>query len=818
MKSTWSSTSSYRSLARVRFGNSTVALGGLLVLLLIGGVALSQATGPVQDTPRTGERDATEPTETPAAAALQFDVVAGDTEYRINRLIEQMTLREKIGQLVQVYPNDDPLNEELAAQIRNGDVGSIFYPGNAAVVQEAQRIALNESRLGIPLIIARDVVHGFRTIFPIPLGQAASWNPELVEQAAMVAAQEAKSEGIDWTFAPMLDVCRDPRWGRVAETLGEDPKLTSDLAAAMVRGFQQEGDDGLRGLAACAKHFVAYGLSEGGRDYARASLSQADLHNIHLPPFKASVQAGCRTLMTTFSEVNGVPGTAHRELIEGVLKGDWNFGGLVVSDWGSIVEMVAHGFSPDNAGAAQAAMLAGVDMDMCSPAYSDHMLQHIKSGIVSEERLDDAVRRVLRLKVELQSVGDSNTAKSLLTPDSLELAREAARQSLVLLKNDNVLPLQMGNLDKVAIIGPLSDEPQQQLGCWVLDGKPADSITPLKDLQSRLAGNAQVVYERGAASSFSSDESGIAKAVEAARGADVALLFVGEDAVLSGEARSRAHLSMPGVQPKLVEEVAATGTPTVVVVLAGRPLAIQGCVAAADAVLYAWHPGTMAGPAITDVLFGEVSPSGKLPITFPRAAGQIPIYYSRHNTGRPAPDNYAPLIGSGLDDLPEQYQYRSHYLDVDPNPLFPFGYGLSYAEFKYSDLELSTSAIKPDQVLGVRVTLANTGDTAATEVSQLYVRDRAARMVRPIRELKAYRRTTLDAGESTVLEFAIPAQELGYYDNRKQYVLEPGQYDVWVGADSTATLGAEFRLVDENRSSIRQDLASPRFEGDSSRQ
>ncbi len=817
MKTTWSSRTRHRTLAPVGLGSSTFALALLLVLFPISDVVLGQATGPAQDAPRPGAREST---KAPVAAALQFDVVAGDTEYRINRLIEQMTLREKIGQLVQIYPNDDPLNKNLAEQIRNGDVGSIFYPGNAAVVQEAQRIAVDESRLGIPLIIARDVVHGFRTIFPIPLGQAASWNPELIEQAAIVAAREAKSEGIDWTFAPMLDVCRDPRWGRVAETLGEDPKLTGDLAAAMVRGFQQEDDNGLHGVAACAKHFVAYGLSEGGRDYARASLSQADLHNIHLSPFKASVQAGCRTLMTTFSEVNGVPGTAHRELLEGVLKRDWCFGGLVVSDWGSIVEMVAHGFSPDNASAARAAMLAGVDMDMCSPAYSDHLLQHVRSGVVSEERLDDAVRRVLRLKVELQSTADATASQPLLAPASLELAREVARQSLVLLKNDDVLPLQMGDVNKIAIIGPLSDEPQQQLGCWALDGKPTDSITPLKDLQSRLAGNAHVLFARGATSSFSSDESGIEKAVEAAHGADVALLFVGEDAVLSGEARSRAHLSMPGVQSKLVEQVAATGTPTVVVVLSGRPLAIQGCVAAADAVLYAWHPGTMAGPAITDVLFGKVSPSGKLPITFPRTVGQIPIYYSRHNTGRPAPDNYSPLIGSGLGDLPEQYQYRSHYLDVDPQPLFPFGYGLSYADFEYTDLELSTSAIKLDQVLGIRVTLANTGKTAATEISQLYIRDRVARVVRPIRELKAYRRTTLDAGESTVLEFAIPAQELGYYDNCQQYVLEPGQYDVWVGTDSTATLGAEFRLVDGNRSSIRQDLASPRFKGphDSSRQ
>lgn len=783
--------------------------------------AFAQTTGPgyTQSPSRESERATTD--DLAPARDLRFDFVAGDLDQRINVLLSRMTLAEKIGQLVQVYPDGDVLNEELKQQIRRGEIGSIFYTGDSDLVRDAQQIATNDSRLGIPLIVARDVVHGFRTVFPIPLGQAATWNPELVEQAAAVASGEAKSQGIDWTFAPMVDICRDPRWGRIAETLGEDPKLCGDLAAAMVRGFQQEQDGKLHGIAACGKHFVAYGLSEGGRDYNRASLSQVDLHNIHLPPFRACVDAGCRTLMTTFSEVNGIPGTAHGELINGVVKCDWQFDGVVVSDWGSVIEMIEHGYSQNEAAAAKAAVMAGVDMEMCSPTFANHLRDLVDAGIVPESRIDDAVRRILRLKVAMHTPTSVVATDILAKSDSLHLARQVARQSLVLLKNDGILPLSTTQLKKLAVIGPLADQPQQQLGCWTLDGKPEDSITPLAHLRQRLSDSIEVLWAQGATSSFAPDDSLLDEAVAAAAEADVAILIVGEDATLSGEARSRANIDLPGVQRQLVAKVVETKTPTIVVVLAGRPLSIQDQVSTANAVLFAWHPGTMAGPAIGDVLFGDVAPSGKLPVTFPRSIGQIPLYYSRHNTGRPAPDNYKPLVGSGNDDLPQEFQYRSHYLDVATAPLFPFGYGLSYTTFEYADIELSTNRLRPSDTLGVRVKLTNSGHRDGTEVTQVYVRDRSASIVRPVRELKAYRRTSLEPGKSAVLEFAIPAVELGYYDNRRQFVLEAGEFDVWVGGDSTASLGTSFRLVEDSGNAPRQHIASPVSKGppgDNSRQ
>lgn len=771
--------------------------------------ASAQATGPVVESFAKSTPTKRESQDALAQVPLRFDLVAGGVEHRIDQMIRRMSLAEKIGQLVQVYPQDDKLDDELVAQIQAGEIGSIFYAGDASLVREAQRLAIEESRHGIPLLVARDVVHGFRTIFPIPLGQAATWDPELVQQAAAIAAREAESEGIDWTFAPMVDVCRDARWGRIAETLGEDPLLCGDLAAAMVRGFQQEKDGKLHGVAACAKHFVAYGLSEGGRDYNRASLSPADLHNIHLPPFRDCVDAGCRTLMTTFSEVNGIPGTAHTELIDGLLKRDWRFSGVVVSDWASVIEMVDHGYSPDEKAAAQASLMAGVDMEMCSPSFTEHMAGLVESGQVPESRIDDAVRRLLRLKVKMFEHPVQSTDATLLEPESLELARKVARQSLVLLKNDGVLPLNRDRLDSIAVIGPMADEGQQQLGCWSLDGKAEDSITPLAHLRKRLGDDVKTVHARGAKNTFAADEDMLAAAVEVAKHADVALLFVGEDAVLSGEARSRTSLDMPGIQRRLISAVAATNTPTVVVVMAGRPLTIQQEVDAANAVVYAWHPGTMAGPAVGDVLLGDVSPSGKLPVTFPRTVGQVPLYYAHSNTGRPAPDEYQPLVGSGEDDLPTEFQYRSHYLDAPLGPLFPFGFGLSYTEFEYTDIELVSSILRSSDVLGVRVHLKNTGEVAGAEVSQLYIRDRAAGLVRPVRELKAHRRTHLAPGESTVLEFAIPASELGYFDNSGQYVVEPGEFDVWVGGDSTAELGAEFAIVGSKPTKHREEIASP---------
>lgn len=775
-------------------------------LLSLANVCSGQKTGPdyeptgpsYEPTGPSYESDGTATLEDApqAKSDVAFDTLEGDIEARIDALLEVMSLEEKIGQLIQEHPEPGGMSDEQKVKIRRGRIGSIFYVGDAEQVEEAQQIA-RSGRLGIPLLAARDVIHGFRTMFPIPVGQAATWNPELVEQGAKVAAREAKSKGVDWTFAPMVDISHDPRWGRIAETLGEDPLLAGDLAAAMVRGFQQEKDGRVTGVAACAKHFVAYGLAEGGRDYDRASVSQIDLHNVYLPPFRACVDAGCRTLMTTFSEVNGIPGTAHRELLTDVLKHDWGFGGVVVSDWGSVIEMIAHGYSANERQAARAALLAGVDMEMSSPTYAKYVGQLVREGVVPEARVNDAVRRILRLKYELHDEPIEREQNALLRDESLELAREAARQSLVLLTNDGVLPLDAEKLKRVAIIGPLADEPLQQLGTWMLDGKVEDSVTPLEALRERLEGKAKVVHARGAVNSFVRDDSRIAEAVQAAQGADVALLFVGEDAMLSGEARSRSSLNLPGVQQQLVAKIMETGTPTVVVVMAGRPLTIANEVHATAAVMYAWHPGTMAGPAIADVLLGDVSPSGKLPVTFPQSVGQIPMYYAHMSTGRPAPADYLPLIGSGRADLPEEVKYRSHYLDVAPRPLFPFGYGLSYTTFEYTDFEVATEEVSPGETVRVAATLTNSGDMAGTEVSQLYVHDRFASVVRPVRELKAFRRISLGPGESTRLEFELPTADLAFLDKEGRPLLEPGSFDVWVGSDSTATLGGEFELVED---------------------
>lgn len=759
--------------------------------------AVGQMTGPGYESESAVVPVIAPPTVPPTAkqrkAVLRFDLVAGNADHRIDRLIEQMTLAEKVGQLVQIYPNGEELDDKTANLIRTGAIGSLFYPGNRSVIDEAQRIAEEESRLGIPLMIARDVVHGLRTIYPIPLGQAASWNPDLVEEAARASAVEARSEGIDWTFAPMVDLCRDARWGRIAETLGEDPQLAGDLAAAMVRGFQQDKNGQLQGVLACAKHYVGYGMTEGGRDYNRVSVSQLDMHNLLLPPFRQSHDAGCRTMMTTFSSVNGTPGTAHAPLLNGVLKRDWGFDGFVVSDWGSINEMIEHGYARDNAHAGQLAINAGVDMDMCSPAFPDHLAQLVADGKVSTDRIDDAVRRVLRQKVAL--AGRSGPPSSgLLQPSSLELAREAARQSVVLLKNDKVLPLEASKLSKIAVIGPMADAPQQQLGCWSLDGKAEDSITPLADLRNRFASRAEILYTPGAKNTFDEDPSQIEEAVRLATQADVALLFVGEDAVLSGEARCRTSLDLPGVQTELINAVAKTGTPTVVVFLAGRPLTIGEELKAAGAVMYAWHPGTMAGPAITDLLLGDACPSGKLPVTFPRSVGQTPIYYNHPNTGRPAPEGYKPLVGSGREDLRQEHQYRSHYLDEELGPLFPFGYGLSYATFEYSPILPSTISVRPGQSFTISTTVTNTSNIAGVEVVQLYLRDKVANVVRPVKELKAYRRVELAAGESREVAFLVGPEHLSYFDTNGQPVLEPGTFLAGIGGDSTVGLTTTVEL------------------------
>ncbi len=614
----------------------------------------------------------------------------------------------------------------------------------------------------------------------------------------------------------MVDICRDPRWGRVAETLGEDPLLSGTLATAMVQGFQQPSSEGnVRGIVACAKHYAAYGLVEGGRDYNRASLSRYDLHNTHLPPFRDVIDAGCHTIMTTFSEVNGVPGTAHDYLLRTVLKRNLSFPGFVVSDWNSVIEMVAHGYSADEKHAAHRALTAGVDMEMVSRAYSKNLADLCNEGHLSESVIDDAVRRILRVKLQLAASPptNKNTDYALLRPRDLEAAHTIARQSMVLLKNYNqTLPLNIDALDKVAVIGPLADAEQSQLGCWALDGVKEDTITPLAALQDALANRAEVLSAPGAIHSFSERREGIAQAVAVAEQADVVVLVIGEDAVLSGEARSRSELTLPGVQSELLAAVAATGKPIVTVIMAGRPLAIGTEVELSDAVLYVWHPGTMGGPALVDLLFGRESPSGKLPVTFPKAVGQVPLYYAHSNTGRPSPSDFRPLVGSDDTDLPGNFQYQSHYVDRDPFPLFPFGYGLSYTTFAYEDLELGATTITQDQTLSVRVRVRNTGDRAGGEVVQVYLRDVVSSFIRPVRELKAFRRIYLKPGASDVLEFALTAKDLEIRGPEGERIIEPGKFQLWVGGDCRASLQAEFELRDSRTDRPRGILASPAAE------
>nr|HPL29974.1 beta-glucosidase BglX [Anaerolineae bacterium] len=659
--------------------------------------------------------------------------------------------------------------------------------------QRYQRIAVEESRLGIPLLFGRDVIHGFRTIFPIPLGQAASFDPGLVREAARIAAREAAAAGVHWTFAPMVDIARDPRWGRIAEGCGEDPYLAACLGAAMVQGFQGSDLRDPERIAACAKHYVGYGAAEGGRDYNTTYIPEGLLRDVYLPPFEACVRAGAATLMSAFNNLNGVPATGNAFTLRKVLKGEWAFDGLVVSDWNSVIEMIAHGCAADEREAALCAVAAGVDMEMTSAAFAGHLESLLAEGRLPLELIDEAVRRILRIKLRLGLFDDPyrrNTAVPL-APEHLEAARQAARESCVLLKNDGLLPL-ASTVGRVAVVGPLANDGGEQLGCWAFDGRAEDSVTPLAALSAAL-GEERVRYAPGLDDCRSCGERLIPAAVAAAREADVVLAFLGEDAGLSGEAHSRAFLDLPGTQQQLLDALAATGRPVAVVVMAGRPLTLEPVAEKANAVLLAWHPGTMGGPAIADLLLGVASPSGRLPATMPRTVGQVPLYYNRMNTGRP-PRGDAPCVTTGtpLDPV----RHYATYLDVDHRPLFPFGYGLTYSTFTYSDLELSTRELKLGEALTVAATVTNTGRARATEVAQLYVRDLVASLARPVRELKGFQRVELAPGEAARVRFALHTDDLSFHNAEMRRVTEPGRFQLWVGPDARGGLQGQFEVVE----------------------
>lgn len=718
-----------------------------------------------------------------------------DIERRVDSLLSVMTLEEKLGQMNQVSPGDF---EELAAQIRRGEIGSILNYVDASLVNKVQKVAVEESRLGIPVLVSRDVIHGYKTIFPIPLGQAATFNPQLVEEGARVAAVEASSDGIRWTFSPMIDVSRDPRWGRIAESCGEDPYLNAIMGAAMIKGYQGDSLNNPTAMAACAKHFVAYGASEGGRDYNSTFIPERVLRNVYLPPFKAAVDAGCATFMTSFNDNDGVPSTANKFVLRDVLRDEWKYDGMVVSDWASVLEMVNHGFCKDGKDAAEKALNAGVDMEMVSATYIRNLKQSLEEKKVKMEDIDNAVRNILRLKFRLGLFENPYivTPQSVKYADEhLKKAQKAAEQSVILLKNENqVLPLQ-SNIKTLAVVGPLADAPYEQLGTWVFDGEKEHTQTPLMALRAMYGDKVNILYEPGLAYSRDKSLDRLAPAVSAARRADAIIVFVGEESILSGEAHSLTDLGLQGKQSDLIEALAAVGKPLVTVVMAGRQLAIADEVEKSDAVLYSFHPGTMGGPAIADILFGKVNPSGKSPVTFPRMSGQVPIYYAHHNTGRPA--NPVEML---IDEIPVEAGQtsigcRSFYLDAGSQPLFPFGYGLSYTTFEYSDLALSAEKLSTSDILTVTVNLKNIGKYDGTEVVQLYVQDKVGSVTRPVKELKGFQRVFLKAGESKKVTFSLPIADLAFWGLNMNYIVEPGDFNLWVGTNSKEGLTAEFEII-----------------------
>lgn len=722
------------------------------------------------------------------------------TEERILELLGRMTLEEKIGQLCLLNSGGGEVPDSLRHEIAAGRVGAVLNEVDVGTVNELQRIAVEESPSGIPLLIGRDVIHGFQTVFPLPLGQAASWDPELVERCARLAAAEAAATGVNWTFAPMVDIGRDPRWGRIAETLGEDPWLASRLAVAMVRGFQGENLSDSGCIAACAKHFAGYGASESGRDYNTTDIPEIELRNVHLPPFRAAVDAGVASLMTSFSDLNGVPATANEFLLKQVLREEWGFRGFVVSDWESVPQLAVHGLTAGDRESALAAAAAGLDMEMASTTFREHLAGLVKEGKVATGEIDAMAANVLRVKLRLGLFEDPYTDAEHLRPpeehESLEVAREAALGSLVLLMNrDHALPLSKQGLGSLAVIGPMADEPVEQLGTWIFDGDPVRSVTPLQALRQFLEPDVEVRYERVLETTRSRSDEGFAAAVDAARSSDAIVLFLGEESILSGEAHSRADIRLPGIQERLISELSATGKRIVLVVLAGRPLALEGVVHDVDAILYAWHPGSMAGPAIVDVLFGEESPSGKLPVTFPRVTGQIPIYYAHKNTGKPpTPDTVV-----HIDDIPRDAEQlsaggSSFHLDAGHTPLWPFGHGLSYTEFEYSHLRTSRDVVPMGELLTVEVELTNVGEREAEEVTQLYVRDPVASVTRPVRELKGSRRVRLAPGETRSVSFELHTDDLAFHGRDMRRRTEPGRFHVWVGGSSMAQLRTEFEI------------------------
>ena len=707
-----------------------------------------------------------------------------DVERRVDQLLGRMTLAEKIGQMNQVSAGGDV--SRYAESLQKGQVGSILNEVDPARINEFQRIAVEESRLGIPLLVGRDVIHGFHTIFPIPLGLAATFDPELVEEGARVAAVEAVAQGIRWTFSPMLDIARDPRWGRMAEGSGEDTWLDARMGEAMVRGYQGEVP-GPASMAACVKHFAGYGAAEGGRDYNSTFLTERQLRNVILPPFEAAVKAGALTLMTSFNDNDGIPSTANAFLLKDVLRNEWGFGGLVVTDWNSMGEMIAHGYGTDRKEVTRQAVNAGVDMDMMTFGFLSHLEELVRSGQVKESTIDAAVRNILRVKFVLglfenPYVDEASAQELQYAPAHLEAAQKTVEESVILLKNDGLLPLRADRIGTILVTGPMADAPHDQLGTWSFDGEKSHTVTPLKALQEHFPG--KVVYVPGL--TFSRQQrSRFDDVVAAARRADVVLAFRGEEAILSGEAHCLADLNLIGSQSELLAALKAAGKPVVATVMAGRPLTIERDLPNCNAMLYAFHPGTMGGPALANILMGDVNPSGKTPVTFLRTVGQVPMYYSHTMTGRPY--NGETLLDSiGPEAGQTSLGNTSYYLDAGAYPLFPFGYGLSYTDFTFEDISIDRDTYPVDGTIRVSYTLSNTGRYDGTAVPQVYIRDLVGSLTRPVKELKHFRRVSLGAGESIRLTDEIPVSDLAFWGADGVRKVEPGEFQLWVAGDSAS--------------------------------
>ena len=714
---------------------------------------------------------------------VQIQTVDAD---EIQKRISNMTLQEKIGQLNQIDGSGNL--DDLKELIRKGMVGSVMNIADPQVVNDLQKTACEQASAKIPLVFARDVVHGFKTILPIPLAQAATFDPDLIKEGARIAATEATEHGVKWAFAPMIDISRDARWGRIAESFGEDTYLTQKMAVAVVEGYQGNSLSNKNSVAACVKHFIGYGAAEGGRDYNATFIPERIIREVYLPPFEQAIKAGCASLMTAFNSNNGIPVAGNEFLLKELLSCELGFKGVTVSDWGAISEMIGQGFVEDRESAGEKAINNGVDIDMSSKIYIQFLEKLINEKKVQESTLDSAVYHLLKLKTELNlfqyPYTDINKQKESLSKKHLDIAYKIAQESIVMLKNENeTLPLS-GDVKKILVVGPLADAPHDQLGTWNMDGELDKTQTPIMSLRKLYGDKVNVEYVKGLNYSRDTDKSKFSEIKKKALDVDVIIVFVGEEAILTGEAHSMSDLNLQGAQSDLVAELSLLGKPLVTVIMAGRPLTIEKEINCSKAVLYAWHPGTMGGPAIADMLFGKTNPEGKLPVTFPKNAGQIPIYYNHYNIGRPATGKEKSISEIPLNAKQSVLGHSSYYLDSGSNPLFPFGFGLSYSQFKIGNLKLSSKNLNKTDTLIVSIDITNTGQYAGSETLQLYTSDLVASVVRPVKELKKFKKVFLKPGEKENVKISLPISSLAFWNSDLKYAVESGKFKVSVGQDS----------------------------------